>query len=249
MKIHLNNYLKKSLLFVLLAFTLIWGDIAVVSATNGEPIEPVKQISTSPSNDDATWPIVRTERIEDFDNETGTRYVSVLVVRQSQANPSSDAETACLETSYLASCVKVDAASFTLTGTISNGGGWIRSHVKSYSDVMCNGSDCVYRKPTKIEAWWTRSGSTWTASGAFAGWGCYGCAVCGGGTWQTVWIESPAFTPAWQNSTQSYYYTYTSTSYPGLYPWDSIADRASMDSKAYQSGTFRGNLSVNPGFS
>jgi hypothetical protein len=251
MELHGRRQLKS---VTLLACVLVLTLMAVCEAAANEAreeteLEVVRFVTTAPTEVPADWPIVRTERTEQFDVETGTEYVEVLIVRHSPMSSSALADDAnCVEAMPSANCVKTGGASFYLYGTRSSANGWITSHVNHWTDVICNGTDCVYRKPTKIEAWWTRSGTNWHASDAFAGWGCYGCLRCDGGTWQNVWIESPAYTPSWQNSTTSYTYVYTSDSYPGLYPYDGSTDRASMDSDAYEGWIFRGHMSVNPGF-
>lgn len=251
MQSNTRKHMGKVQIFVCLVLFLFIaiGKVAADGTIEEGKLEVVQEVTLVPSDMDKDWPIVRIERTEEFDSVTETKYVSILIVRQSSmGSATSNKDSACMETTSLANCVKVDVASFYQTGTRSSSTGWITSHVKHYADVICNGSDCVYKKPTKLETWWTRSGSNWRVTGAYAGWGCVGCVKCGGGAWQTVWIESPSYTPGWVNNTTSYTYTYTSTSYPGLYPYDSTTDRASMDSDAYEGWTFRGHMSVNPGF-
>lgn len=244
-QLKLTLFMSCSFMFVLIAADKVLAN----KKSEVTSLEMVQYVTTAPSDRDKDWPIVRTERAEKFDDVTGTNYLEVLIVRQSpMSSTTSVGDETCVEIIPLANCVKTATASFYLTGTRSSAGGWITSHAKHWTDVICNGSDCVYKRPTKLEVWWTRSGTSWHASAAYAGWGCYGCSQCGGDSWQSVWIESPAYTPAWQNNTNSFVYVYTSTSYPGLFSWDSITDRASIDSDAYEGSINRGHMSVNPGF-
>ena len=236
---------------IVLLLTITMASVAVATDGGLQVSNPkiVREVTTTLSEIDKDWPIVRIERTEEFDNETDTRYVTVLIVRQSPANfVSLNDDVACVDSTTLANCVKTNVKSYYETGQRSSATGWITSHVKHLTDIICYGIDCFYRKPTMLETWWTRSGPNWRATSAYAGWGCYGCAICGGGSWQYVWIQNPNFTPSWQNNTKSYIYVYNSTSYPGLFPWDFSTSRASMDSDAYEGWTFRGHMSVNPGF-
>lgn len=242
--------MSKKVLLLLISFIsfFVLAHQAIASDDESVPEITVATI-TEPSNEDKDWPIVHVERSEYIDQETGVTYESVSIVRlETIPTRNTENQSLCQNMSTMA-CTKSGGSTIYSYSFIIYNGSSITSHLKSWFDYICtNNSNCIYRKPTKMEAWWTRTNTNWSAKNAFAGWGCYACSICEGGTWQSVWLENPKYIPAWQNSTMSFVYVYTSTSYPGLYPANGNEDRASMNSEAYYGTTQKGNFNLNPGF-
>lgn len=201
------------------------------------------EIVDKPSDKDKDWPIIKTERNSWVDKDSDQTVTHILVVRESPADYQFEESEEVCEDYLLTSCVKQGERTFTDSTTV----GSITSHIKHWTDKICNGIDCNYNKPTKLEVWWIRSDTSWHASDAQVAWGCHGCVKCVGGDYEVVWYGD-VFTPSWQSSTTSYTTRYTSSSYPALLPWDSTTDRASVDSDAYKGWQYWGHMFANAGF-
>lgn len=230
-------------LVIVLAFVLT--PLTVRASTDGQGITVKREVADKPSELDKDWPIVREEKIETIDPVTKEVQTHTLVVREIQYAQPVPCETTSAENSAPAvTCTINGERSFGDTSTV----GSITSRIVHYTDKVCQGGNCVWNKPKRIEVWWTRTDSRWFASNAYIIWGCYACTICEGGSWDSAWTESPSWTPAWLNNTTSYTYIYTSSSFPGLYPYDGTGDRASIDSDAYYNWTYQGHMLANPGF-
>lgn len=203
------------------------------------------EVADKGSNEDLNWPIIREERSVKTDKATNEVVVETLVVRMSPPGAKGPLCDEPLPESIMAaasSCVKTGVASFYRTMTV----GKITIRVKHFTDAVCNGANCIWNRPTRMEVSWTRTDNRWFTTNAYVGWGCYACSVCTGGSWSSVWTSS-TWTPAW-NGNNSSIYIFTSSSYPAMYPFDGTGDRASGDSDAYENWSYRGHLQADPGF-
>lgn len=208
------------------------------------------EVTTSPSNEDADWPIVSIESYTYPDPITGETHFHTTIVRESPPTyrPPAERLLACAGGRSTAAANEgptTQACTYRISDTRSDADsvGGVTSRVKHYADKYCSDANCltVYRKPTQLDVWWTRLNTSYSVQNAVVHWGCGLCTICGGGTFQYVYQDGP-FTPAWQSSTTSYTYRYTGT-WPILRGSTACVDGAS-DSDAYLNGVYQGHLSA-----
>lgn len=243
--------LKKFTVFVLTiaVFLLL---IVTVHAETGDTSSPtsetpdisrtvtVNNLEVEPMD----WPIVQAVRTESFDKQTGITHTHVTIIRERPLDEYSNlSECDTIQTTY--SCVPGGDKHVYDAHTLSNSNGWITSHANHWQTKYCRSGDpyCQFRKPYKLQIWWTRSNQSWRAESAVARWGCGWCNVCEGGTANYTYNDGP-FTPQWSGNT-SHYYTYTSSQWQKMDVHDWGSWRAGSDSNAFYGWQQIGQLSTN----
>ncbi len=254
--------LKKILLttLLLIAFHFHYQPVAaeklLLIATEPEPVNVIVTVSKQHFEEDRTWPVIRTEIHRGRDIH-GVAYVDTFVFRLAPieshliqltkrectgqniiGNPSFNA---------LASCQQQTNGS--VTRSTQYGSSSIVSFVKHYATEYCGGNNCLatYWRPYKVQAWWTRSGSTWSVANAKLKWGCQGCVECPNNNAVFQLYNDGPFTPAWNGNT-SYTYTYNSSQFKVMGKVDFIAPNAIMQSDVKQNGTFKATLTTEAPF-
>lgn len=201
-----------------------------------ETLDVLVTVSDQPSNEDKDWPIVHTESYRTI-NPDGQEVTYTLIVRREPGtiltqfcNTSNDTEVSLSS----ASCTQQPSQSF--TREVTSGG--ITSHVKHFATAFCSGTECLtrYWKPYRVEAWWTRTATSWTVSNAKHTWGCDSCLECPNGNSINQVYYGSSFTPSWQNSTNSHYYVYTSTQFKIMKFFFTSFPRSTVTSDVYNSG-------------
>lgn len=126
---------------------------------------------------------------------------------------------------------------------------YIEHNIKHYADRYVRTED-GYRlyRPYRVEVWWKRSNSNYTARDATVTWGCERCWNCQYGLY-TNWFNAGPFTPEWLNSTTSRTYRYDRT-WPELQPTSPIGIlvQAASTAKAYKFSYYLGSTSVQAPF-
>lgn len=133
--------------------------------------------------------------------------------------------------------------SFTADMALNN----VMMSVKHFTNFVCDDVNCVWNKPHRMEVQWTRPDNQWSVVNALIVWGCYGCTVCTGGTWDNVRTIGP-WIPGWQNATTSHNYVFVELGMPALLPFEGNTDRASAEADVYRNGHHQGHMFANPGF-
>lgn len=239
---------------LLLAATLLGSQTSLAFAKGGT-LPPLPSIPAVPpgitvevtdkmTEIDAEWPIIREERSTYVDAVTQAVVTNIRIIRESppfaQPVPCPKPAVAALTTA----CVEVNIRSSEEFSPASP----IVLHVKHFVKKVCDDVNCVWRKPHQLHVQWLRTDARWFAANAHVEWGCHGCAVCGGSSWQEVWVSEPWF-PTWIDDTTSSLYVFTDTLTPGLLPYDGTAGRASANSEAYHNWDYQGQLVAEAGFS
>lgn len=255
----MKNWLPKLTIVAMLGLTFLFTT-PVFADESHETSEPVviRTIAATVEDEDADWPIIQVERHEKRDPITGEMHVNTIIIRESPPtySPSIERLLGCNEdsddqvqshfntdTAVLSSCTWVSAQSIENNDVI----GSITSHAKHFADRYCQSGDCIYYKPYKFQAWWTRTNSNWSASNATVNWGCGACVDCAGGTTAPVYTDGP-YTPTWQNSSQSHYYVYTSSTFPVMHDTFYAKVNGIVDSDAYENSTYKGQMKVQTAF-
>ncbi len=246
----------RKLLFATALLTILLGvTVGLVAAQGGTPsdgLDVVVKVVSSPSLEDKDWPIVRVERKEVKDPTTGLVHYNQIVTREAPAGavpaPKSAPCTASGTASATATCTYQGAIS-QYTEDVHLGG--IRAHMRQYEYLWCdNPSFCDIFQPYKLEVYWDRDDSTWTALNATTRWGC-GSGSCskvcdGGGSYNTVYTYGP-FDPVWYGNITGIY-QYTTSMFPRLRSLYYGALQGQNISSGYHRGAYLGQMNVTIGF-
>jgi hypothetical protein len=217
----------KSKPFVLLLIALMLViQVMPVSAQGETPPDVELTISDVPSNEDANWPIIKTETHRRKDPATGKEIIETTVVRRRPpTKENKDCENKLNRgRSEFGSAVALAAgctlyrSSITASSTSSVGGGTVKAYAKNYADQYCNGaSECGFVKMKKLEVYWTRTSTSLGVINARTAWGCIGggCWLCQTQVGLTYykWL-SGYFNPTWSSSLRTSTYVYTSSTMP-----------------------------------
>jgi hypothetical protein len=217
------NTKSKMLVYVLIAVILMLQTMPVSAQGETPPLVEV-MISDEPSNEDANWPIVRTETRKRKNPSTGMEIIETTVIRRRPpTKENKDCEKQVkLARSELNSMVALATgctlyrSSITTSATSLVGGGSVTAYAKNYADQYCNGAGvCNFVKMKKLEIYWTRTSTSFGVINAKTVWGCIGggCWLCQQQLGLTYynWV-GPYFNPVWSTSLKTKTYTYTSTS-------------------------------------
>ncbi len=235
------------LMFTLLV-ALIFSTIANAEATPSpdNPVLPTPEINRTvtaqPLQDTPDWPIVQEIRSESVDELTGVKHLHITIIRE---QPINDNETLSECDSTRTSCVNGGLKYIYDIDTISTSEGWITAHAAHWQNKYrrSDSSYYLFRKPYQLRVWWTRSNQSWQANDVDVAWGCQWCLVCEEGS--STYLYTDSFTaPMWSGNT-SYYYTYTSTSWPKMDQYDVGGWQAGSDSEARYSSIYKGQLRPN----
>lgn len=243
---------KKPLNFILTIILVLIFTINVGAQLDEEPIDdtnPPPEINRTViaqrlETEAINWPIVEETRTESYDKETGVKHIHTTIIREQPVDENSTS-LQCDARNTSISCVSGGDKYVEDTHTLSTSNGWIKSHAGHWQTKYCRSGDpyCQFRKPYKLQIWWTRSNQSWRTENAIVRWGCSNCNVCEGGTANYLHNDGP-FTPQWSGNT-SYYYTYTSSQWQKMDAWDWGSWNAGANSNAYYGWQLIGQLSTN----
>ena len=229
----------------LILFSNVSADTSVNNFNDPSHTPIVDRIVTKdPLQDEPKdWPIVKVIRSESVDERTGVTHTHGTIIRE-QPSESKSNLSSCGSVQAAYSCISDNEKWVYDWDTLSTSNGWITSHSYHWQTKYCRSGDplCHFRKPYQLRVWWTRSNQSWRADNADVGWGCSWCAVCEGGT--TDYVYHDYFTPQWSGN-NSYYYTYTSTTYQKMDQHDVGGWRAGSWSDAYYGWQYIGELKTN----
>lgn len=208
----------KTKIFVYLLMVLMLALQILPTSAQGKTPPPVAITeSDEPSNEDASWPIIKTETHKRKDPSTGQEIIEKIVIRQ---EPPTNDKLACkdkLKLHTAAATCTINSYSVTVQAQVSVGAGsYVTGYVKNIADEYCsNIAGCGFYKMKKLQAWWTRTSTNFSVRNAKATWGCsVVCALCTGGTTSYVW-QSAYFNPTWDaTGLKSVVKTWTSTTMP-----------------------------------
>jgi hypothetical protein len=221
---------KNKTLVYFLVLLMITLQILPVSAQGENPPIVEVTISDRPSNEDANWPIIKTETHKRKDPLTDMDIVETIVVRKMPPTPKNiecesnskknkskniQSELESLLTSA-ATCVLYTTSTETRMSTSSIGGGTVTAYARNYADRYCNGAgECSFVKMKKLEIYWKRTSTSLGVINARTAWGCLGggCWLCSTTGLSYYKYLSGTFNPTWGNL-QTSTYTYTSTTMP-----------------------------------
>lgn len=237
---------------LLLAATLFGPPARLAFAWGGTPPLPTVPpgmsvtVTDKMSDIDADWTIISETWLTHEDPVTHQVVTNHHVIRES---PPFAQPIPCPNPSALVPAITTEACEIVRQRTFedNSSAGNITVVIKHITDKVCDGVNCVWYKPYKIEVQWARPDNRWFAVNAEVNWGCYGCSVCTGGTWEGMRTNGP-WMPEWQNDTLSYNYIFVDLAMPALLPFDGLTDRASIDADAYHNWTYQGHMAANAGF-
>lgn len=181
---------KKSVIFLLVVFFVLLQIVNVHAETvehraNNENFPDVKRIVTVQrmEPEPVDWPVVKETRTESYDEKTGIRHIHIIIVRE-QPVDKNNMQSECSSVNMTFTCVSNGDKYVQDTDIVSTSNGWIQSYAAHWQTKYCRSGEsyCHFRKPYKLQIWWTRSNSSWRADNALVRWGCGGCNVCEGGT-------------------------------------------------------------------
>ncbi len=251
------------ILLALILLALVAQGSTGFAQSDNPPINVELTVVRDPAyvHEDADWPIVRVERTERRDAETGDVYFTERVVRESPlgyprrsvTGPKADA---CLVSAASASRSEVGVATYTcyydgsiksVTDADGHLGG-ITSWVKQYAEKWCRSDNGCVRlyKPYRVVMWWTRSNSSWWARDAWLEWFVNNSYDCQTNIWNGYYASS-TYIPGWSSSTQSYYYNYYGN-WPAIQLFDDFSfwmHAVARSKGMYGSSTFKGNMTAN----
>jgi hypothetical protein len=118
-----------------------------------ERVQVSRSVAKEPSTEDAAWPIVSSDSQNWIDTETGEVVEKKTVVRQ-LIIPAQEADPELCESLNLqVGCAR--SGTITILEQATRGG--VTGYVKHTMETYCKAGDCSWRKPTKLEVWWTRT--------------------------------------------------------------------------------------------
>ena len=217
----------------------------VAAQSNGQAgqgntgLHVVVTITANPSDDDKDWPIIKVETEKKIDKNTGQVVTWTTITRRGPTKKICNNTESVMATT----CTYVDPQS---RSSISSSVGGVVTHITHYADHYCT-DGCTWNlyKPTRLEVWWTRPGTSVTVKDADTKWGCTAaCQLCDGSQY-IYYYDSGTFQPTWLNSTQSYTYVYTTTPsgpFPPLYAAYLAVISGANTAYVYQGSTNLGSV-------
>lgn len=168
--------------------------------------EVIHTISAQPSEEDKDWPIVYHDISTMRDNETGKEYRLETTYRELVGTNTSLSSKDCPE-DVIQQINSSNCTYYGLHSGTQTASGWgVEATVKQFSYKYCDGIDCNYYKPYKVERSWWRQSTGYSITNAWLEWGCSGvCLVCGGGTTDVVYTSS-SITVGWSSDHDSNVY-------------------------------------------
>lgn len=211
------NTKNKTLVCLFMVFTLVL-QVFPASAQGELPPPLAIEVTGDSLDDDADWPVIKTETRVKKDPTTGQDIIETTFVRR---EPPTKEKSICKEMienkaaplDVAAKCV-INRYSVVQQAEVPNGNGTITGYVKNIADEYCSSiAGCGFFKMKKLQVWWTRSATYYSVINAKVTWGCSStCALCTDGTTTYLW-RSEYFKPTW-NGLKTVTKTWTSSSMP-----------------------------------
>ena len=240
-----------------------------------ESMIPSLEILDAPSTIDEDWEVVSVETevqdvgtVQQFGKEVAVTRVHTTTVRQSpegyippegvpdcfgdSVQDSEELQESFVKTGaqqstgcqYQGATSRSDASSFYWGNDRK-----ITSHLKHFAYKFCKGAVCTeYYKPNRLEIWWTRTDSDWSADYGYVTWGCTTCTKCDNSTWSHVWEKRDFLSARWKDHFDMTSDVHSlSVSWPAVHSPTSYGQylKATVDSKVYEDLSHeRGDLFV-----
>lgn len=213
-----NNALLKKIVILLTSVFVITFLVSSIHAQGGINLqqddditvetvdgkEVIHTISEKPSEEDKDWPIIFHDTTTERDEKGQLIVVETTIRELRELDASKDCPEDETKQANRANCTYYGATTIEQSALSSSG---ITAYVKHFAYKYCDGPDCSYYRPFKVERRWTRPNMSVSITNARLEWGCTTlCLICGTSDRTNAKYNSSSMTPGWNNY-NSYVYT------------------------------------------